>query len=321
MKASPYPTTGIEGLDSIIDHLRLGDNVVWQVDNIDDYAFFVTPFVRRAIEDNKKIIYVKFAQHKALLAPAAEIIRYELDAKLGFESFSTQVHTIVEREGIGAYYVFDCLSDLLSAWATDLMIGNFFRITCPYLFQLDTIAFFGLIRSRHSYKTVARIRETTQLLMDVYNTGTDRYVHPLKVLGRYSPTMFLPHKIDAGAFVPITSSIDLTKLTSYITGKSTNLAKRNLDSWDRLFMEVQDLLRREPNAVDQEKPLELLISVMIGREKRIMELAKKTLTLQDLLAIKERVIGTGYIGGKAAGMLIARKILLQDSSFDWPQLA
>ena len=317
MKVSLYPTTGLPGLDTVIDHLRLGDNVVWQVDNIDDYAFFVIPFVRRAIEDNKMLIYVKFAQHKPLLAPAAGITQYEVDAKLGFESFSTQVHGIIAREGIGAYYVFDCLSDLLSAWATDLMIGNFFKITCPYLFQLDTIAYFGLIRSRHSYKTVARIRETTQLLMDVYNTGTDRYVHPLKVLGRYSPTMFLPHKIDAGAFIPVTSSMDLAKLTSYITSKSTNLAQRNLDSWDRLFMEVQDLLRREPIAADQEKPLELLTSVMIGREQRIIELAKKTLTLQDMLAIKERVIGTGYIGGKAAGMLIARKILLQDSSFDW----
>jgi len=54
MKASLYPRTGLEGLDTIIDHLRLGDNVVWQVDNIDDYAFFVTPFVCRAIADKKR---------------------------------------------------------------------------------------------------------------------------------------------------------------------------------------------------------------------------------------------------------------------------
>jgi hypothetical protein len=320
MKASIYPTSGIAGLDLVIDHLRLGDNVVWQVDTIDDYAGFVTPFVLRAIAERKKIIYVKFARHRQLIEPSAEVTCYELDAKLGFESFSTQVHGIVEREGIGAYYIFDCLSDLLSAWATDLMIGNFFRITCPYLFQLDTIAYFGLIRSRHSYKTVARIRETTQLLLDVYNTGSDTYVHPLKVLGRYSPTMFLPHKKTGESFIPVTSSIDLAKLTSFITGKSTVQTRRNLDSWDRLFMEVQDLLQRHSEDADRKKALELLCSVMIGREKRILDLAKKTLTLQDLLAIKERIIGTGYIGGKAAGMLIARNILLQDSTRDWRSL-
>lgn len=320
MKTSLYPTTGIDGLDTIIDYLRIGDNVVWQVDTIDDYAGFVTPFVQRAINEKKKLIYVQFAKHQPLMQPADGIIRHLLDAKLGFESFSTQIHGIIAREGTGAYYVFDCLSDLLSAWATDLMIGNFFRITCPYLFQLDTIAYFGLIRSRHSYKTVARIRETTQLLLDVYNTGKDVYVHPLKVLGRYSPTMFLPHKKDAAAFIPVTSSIDLAKLTSYITGKSTDQAKRNLDSWDRLFMDVQDLLLRKIDDSAGDQALELLCSVMIGREKRILDLAKKTLTLQDLLAIKERIIGTGYIGGKSAGMLIARKILLQDSSCDWSAL-
>ena len=49
------------------------------------------------------------------------------------------------------------------------MIGNFFMITCPYLFELDTIAYFALLRNNHSFKTIARIRETTQLLLDLYN--------------------------------------------------------------------------------------------------------------------------------------------------------
>ncbi len=65
--------------------------------------------------------------------------------------------------------MFDSLSDLLHVWATDLMIGDFFFITCPYLFELNTVAYFALLRNRHSYKAVARIRETTQVLIDVYN--------------------------------------------------------------------------------------------------------------------------------------------------------
>jgi len=65
--------------------------------------------------------------------------------------------------------VFDCLSDLLSSWATDLMIGNFFNIICPYLFELDTIAYFSILRHSNSIDTVARIRETTQLFLDVYD--------------------------------------------------------------------------------------------------------------------------------------------------------
>lgn len=47
-------------------------------------------------------------------------------------------------------------------------MGNFFRVTCPYLFQLDTVAYFPLLRGRHSFEAVERIRDTTQLLLDVY---------------------------------------------------------------------------------------------------------------------------------------------------------
>ena len=40
----------------------------------------------------------------------------------------------------------DGTGDLLDAWATDAMIANFFRVTCPYLFTLDTVAYFALQR-------------------------------------------------------------------------------------------------------------------------------------------------------------------------------
>ncbi len=40
--------TGLPGLDKILDHVWLGDNVVLQVDSIDDYVRFVTPFCREA---------------------------------------------------------------------------------------------------------------------------------------------------------------------------------------------------------------------------------------------------------------------------------
>ena len=51
------------------------------------------------------------------------VIVYELDAYSGFEAFSSQVNAIATKHGIGVYYVFDCLSDLLSAWATGEMAG------------------------------------------------------------------------------------------------------------------------------------------------------------------------------------------------------
>jgi len=40
-------------------------------------------------------------------------------------------------------------------------------------------------------------------------------------------------------------------------------------------------------------------------------------TLEDLVEIKKRLIGTGFIGGKSVGMLLARNILRKDPTFDW----
>jgi len=60
-------STGWKSLDMIIDHLRRGDNVVWQVDAIDDYQRLVTTFVNSALADEERIVYFRFARHVALL--------------------------------------------------------------------------------------------------------------------------------------------------------------------------------------------------------------------------------------------------------------
>ncbi|MDD5491636.1 MAG: PEP/pyruvate-binding domain-containing protein, partial [bacterium] len=309
-------TTGLRGLDKLVTGLQLGDNVVWQVDTIEDYQHFVTPFAQQAIKDHKRVVYIRFAKHKPLLPSGKQIIIYNLDAYSGFESFSTQLNKIIGKEGEGVYYVFDCLSELLSAWATDLMIGNFFKITCPYLFILNTIAYFGIIRNKHSFRTVARIREITQLLIDVYKYENNYFVHPVKVWNRYSPTMFLPHIQKREQFTPLTNSVDVAKLFSFLGTQGAKSARRNLDYWDLLFLRAEELTDMETKKRDQASMIDRLLKIMIARDERILRLARKNFRLEDLVSIKSRLIGTGFIGGKAVGMLLARKILANDDP-DW----
>lgn len=314
-------STGIKGLDSVITGLRLGDNVVWQIDDIKDYAYLVKPFVRQALKDNKKVIYLRFACHKELLEPSKEIKRYELNASAGFESFTTKVNSIITQEGEGAYYVFDCLSELLSAWATDLMIGNFFMVTCPYLYELKTVTYFSILRNNHSFKSIATIRETTQLLMDAYRCEGNLYIHPLKVWNRYSPTMFLPHQKEKDKFVPIADSVDAVKILSYIRDQGVDSAKRNLDYWDRLFLEAEELIRSNAPQEKIKEMIKKLCSIMISSNKKMLSMALENFSLEELVDIKSRLIGTGFIGGKSVGMLLARNILSKDKSLNWKKLS
>ncbi|MFH1878367.1 MAG: PEP/pyruvate-binding domain-containing protein [Candidatus Omnitrophota bacterium] len=312
-------STGISGLDEIISELKTGDNVVWQIGELDDYRFFTARFVKKALETGNKVVYMRFAGHAALVEPQENVDIYELDAHSGFESFSSEINNIITREGRGVYYVFDCLSALLSAWATDLMIGNFFMVTCPYLFELDTIAYFAILRDCHSFKTVARIRETTQLLIDIYRYEDKYYVHPLKVWNRYSPTMFFPHVKEGDRFLPVTNSVDAAKVFSRISVTRAESARRNLDYWDRLFLEVEDMAGGG-GSEKKKKILEELFRLMISRDEKVLMIARENFGLEDMLSIKSRLIGTGFIGGKAVGMLLARKILSKDRSFNWQEI-
>ncbi|MFA5388735.1 MAG: PEP/pyruvate-binding domain-containing protein [Candidatus Omnitrophota bacterium] len=314
-------STGIKGLDTVITGLRLGDNVVWQIDDIKDYIDLVKPFVKQALKDKKKVIYMRFAGHKELLEPSDAVKRYELDAHAGFESFATKVNNIITLEGEGAYYVFDCLSELLSAWATDLMIGNFFMVTCPYLYELKTVTYFSVLRDNHSFISIATIRETTQLLMDAYRCDGKLYIHPLKVWNRYSPTMFLPHQKEKDKFIPITDSVDAVKILSHIRERGIDSAKRNLDYWDRLFLDAEALVKSPGPGEKRKEMIKRLSGIMISGDKKIISMAAENFSLEELINIKSRLIGTGFIGGKSVGMLLARKILSKNKALDWQALS
>jgi hypothetical protein len=324
MNAVDFISTGLPGLDKVVDGLRMGDNVVWQVDSIDDYRHFAEPFAASALADNRRVVYMRFGRHPAVVETRPGIKVYILDPNTGFEAFSCAVHTIAAKEGEGVFYIFDSLSELLSAWATDLMIGNFFKVTCPYLFELNTIAYFAVLRNTSSYHTMASIRETTQLLLDVYNHEKHFYIHPIKAWKRYSPTMFLPHVSSGEEFVPVSSSFDIAKLFSKLKLFKLGDASRRLDYWDRILIKAQELMDRldqgDPAAVLGEREMvKQLCRMMIGRDERILLLAQTYFSLKDLLEIKNRLIGSGFIGGKTVGMLLARSILKEDREVNWEQ--
>lgn len=298
-------STGMAGFDQAIDRLRLGDNVVWQVDSIESYKKMVEPYVAQARLDNRKLVYVRFGNHDPLLEDCPDIKIYHVDPNKGFETFATTVHHLIEQEGRKTFYVFDCLTDLLEYWYSDLMIGNFFKVSCPFLYELDTIAYFAIMRNVHTYSTIAGIRETTQLLLDLYQVHDKFYVHPLKVEQRYSPTMFFPHLIRGQEAISITASSEAAELFS-----SIHRGEERLDYWDVIFTKAKDALTLQPG--QQETTKKLLISLLIGNESRIVELCERYFTLSDILMIASREVGTGFIGGKSVGMLLARKILEQD---------
>ena len=61
--------SGLPGLDELLNNIRMGDNVVWSVSDLEDFRFFAVPFAEQAIRDGRNLIYMRFADHEPLLSP------------------------------------------------------------------------------------------------------------------------------------------------------------------------------------------------------------------------------------------------------------
>lgn len=308
MAAFDRVQSGIPQMDENFDNIRLGDNVVWRVDDLGQFRLFMEPYVKQAILDGRNLIYFRFAAHEPLLEEqqGLKIIHVELNHR--FENFTVEIREHITREGRDAFYVFDCLSELQTAWATDLMMGNFFQVTCPYLFILDTVAFFPLIRGKHSFQAIAKIRDTTQLFIDVYADRENVYVRPDKVWNRYSETMFLPHLYDPGTgdFEPILDGVRASRFYQVLAENAASPDRGNMDSWDRFFNMAETMFE---NGLDVTQACHRMCNIMMTRDERMREMIKANFTPHDYLTVRKRMIGTGMIGGKACGMLLARKII------------
>lgn len=307
MEAFERIKSGIQSMDVVLDNIRIGDNVVLQVNDLIDFKRMATAFATQAISDHRNLNYIRFAKHDPILEPQEGLTIYEVDPKFGFEQFTVNVHEIIKDEGIDAFYVFDSLSDLQVAWSTDLMMGNFFCVTCPYLFELDTVAYFPLLRGHHDFTTIARIQATTQLLLNVYSNEENLYLHPIKVWNRYSSSMFLPHKLNHDKeFETLSNSIDLSDYYRLLHKEQVGHVEQNIDSYDRFFQEAKDSYYRGEN---MELIMNHISRSMMTHDYKMAKMIRDEFTPEDFFFVKERLIGTGTIGGKACGMLLARKMV------------
>jgi pyruvate, water dikinase len=309
-------SSGEARLDAIIQCLRLGDNVVWQVDLLEDYARFAQAFVAQALKEGMPCVYMRFAPHAPLLAEHPDIELVHVDPSSGFDIFSAQVHRLIEARGRGVAYVFDSLSTLVQPWATDELLANFFQVTCPYLYELDTIAYFALMRGNHSDETVAKIAATTQVMIDLYHVGGEAYVHPIKVVGRYAQQMFMPTRIEGEIWSPIfqTAHQQDGGPLGAVAGAVPDAA---IAPWDSVYAQLlrwrQQAALGESGSSEVEALKVELRRMLMGDDEHLAPLADRYLTVDDLLNVRQRLIGSGRIGGKAVGMLLARRILCDES--------
>ena len=203
--------------------------------------------------------------------------------------------------------MFDSLSSLQFSVVYRPDDGKLFRVTCPYLFKLDTVAYFPLLRGKHSFHTVSRIRDTTQLLLDVHS-GEELYLHPLKVWNRYTPRMFLPHCMDPGSgnFRAVEDGVSMSRYYQLLEEEEIQEQDQSLDSYDRFFSMARMEYRQGRFS---ERTQQQIVESTMTKDPRLQEMLKEYFDPRDYFLLRDRMAGSGSIGGKACGMLLARKIV------------
>jgi pyruvate,water dikinase len=310
-------STGIPVIDTLIDGLRWGDNVVWQVTTPVEYSWLVAPFVHEAVKQGVDIYYIHFDAYAIPgTSPHCKVIT--VDQNQGFDYFYRFIHDTMESMGKRVYYIFDNLSLLARQWGSDESLANFFRTVCPRLFELETIAYFCILRGSHNNQTIARIRDTTQLLIDFYVQNGQSYIRPLKVWDRYSPTMFETHQlispVGKAPEGPWVGAEQVPKMMTHETPPQSEY-----------LQPIETLLRRLKSRAcwspaNCEALRMELIKTVISQRSEYFQIARKYFELEDLEKIYDRLIGSGRIGGKSAGMLLAGKILEKATEKELPEL-
>lgn len=214
----PRPTTGLRPIDDLIGGLRVGDNVVWEVEEDASVEPFVSAFVRASTR-SRGLAYVSFhASPTGVLDRLGDM--WDAERFLLVDCFTDGLGrgedtfqrfyrsrrarairvrriadpadaegvqaTLVEIEqelGHDTRYVFDSLTGMQELWGADPALSFFLR-SCPRLYDLRTVAYWLLERKAHGSSFLSRLAHVTQVVVDLRAVEDGHTLKVLKAEGR-----------------------------------------------------------------------------------------------------------------------------------------
>lgn len=305
---------GFPALTDLLRGMIPGDNVVWNTDDVADFTPLARRYVEGARESGKKVVYFRYGTHEQLVSEGDSVEIHHLNLDKGFEHFVTSLHRAIDTAEPNTYFLFDLLSDLTDEFISERMLGNFFTLICPYIWDKQHFGYFAILRNHHPYFAAFPVEDTTQIMVDLFRHDGKLFFQPKKVEYRESSSMFLVHRWEGDNLIPIQNSADTVEALR--TAKWAGLQSasyRMIGRWDRGFMQAEQLLEKfehgevPKNVVEEYK--KHLLPQIISLDPKIRDLFEEYFDLSDILEIWKRTIGSGIIGGKSVGMLLARAII------------
>ncbi|MGD9330320.1 MAG: XRE family transcriptional regulator [Desulfobacterales bacterium] len=197
-------TTGIDELDSLIDGLHIGDNVIWYDDAGSLADVFYLNLIRSTIQQKASLIYVSFDRSlknlMAKLGPLAQapsltiidcftygkgngadiFVQYQrqiadnwpgtllsVERPDRMEEVAATFYTHQRSLGGTVRFVFESLTGMRDLWGGEDQLVSFYVRACPRLYDLNTIAYWLIEKQAHSSKLRAQINQIAQVVIDL----------------------------------------------------------------------------------------------------------------------------------------------------------
>ena len=222
-------SSGIIVLDSLIDSLYAGDNIVWEVEAGTSYETFVHNFIKQSLADNQNVIYVSFNKSpQSIYQKLSELIKQDgfilldcftsgkgkndraflkfydhhpdsrvikVDKPSDIAHFTNVLNSLEDRFP-ASKYIFDSLTGMQDLWGDESHTYKFFTYMCPRLYDLGTVAYWILEKEAHSHTFKANLGHITQVVLELYKRKDKLYIKALKLDGRSNREAFKPHQYE-----------------------------------------------------------------------------------------------------------------------------
>lgn len=157
-------TTGVPALDELIDGVRVGDNLVVLADREDVLVSVGRAFLS-AVED-VPVVVTATQDVTVELAPDSAIVLDHRIAGTSAQPLIDQLRTSDQQVGSGAAFLVDSLTEVQKRWGVERALELFLAV-CPRLYRRGSVAMWLLRSAEHDQAFLDRLREITQVVVQI----------------------------------------------------------------------------------------------------------------------------------------------------------
>jgi transcriptional regulator with XRE-family HTH domain len=186
-------TTGIPALDDLLDDVRVGDNLVLLAGPGVPLDVIGRRFVEAVVTPGPLVVAATEERAVRSAPTGARLLDRRAvgdgvreDAGVG--ALVAALAEADEEVGEGASYLIDSLSEVQRRWGPDAALELFLAI-CPRLYRRRSVAMWLLDADQHDRSFLERLREITQVVVELSRDGEQIVAEVLEAAGRAPTTL------------------------------------------------------------------------------------------------------------------------------------